>query len=130
MAADRMYYIELPELKAQCLNDRTLQFEECPVYDLDRFHGPDPYDIFLQGPQAIVLLENPDAPEGNLYLFRDSYGSSLAPLLASAYRRITMIDLRYIDVRALGQFVDFQSGADVLFLYSSQILNNPSVLRV
>ena len=130
MAADQMYYMDLTGLKAQKLNDRTLQFEECPVYDLERFKGADPYDIFLQGPQAVVLLENPDAPGGDLYLFRDSYGSSLAPLLTSAYRRIALIDLRYIDVRALDQFVEFEAGADVLFLYSSQILNNPSVLRV
>ena len=130
MARDLMRYQVLPTLQARRLNDSTLQFEECPVYDLERFAGVDPYDIFLLGPQAVVELENPSAAGGDLYLFRDSYGSSLAPLLAGAYRRVTLIDLRYIDIRVLDQFVDIRPGADVLFLYSSQILNNPSVLRV
>jgi hypothetical protein len=65
-----------------------------------------------------------------LYLFRDSFGSSLAPLLTGAYSRITLIDLRYIDSRVLSDFVEFSPRADVLFLYSAQILNNPDALLV
>jgi hypothetical protein len=131
MDPELLVYMDHESLSAQVLNDATLEFEGCPVYDLERFFkGWDPYDIFLHGSQAIVLLENPDAPEGELYLFRDSYGSSLAPILASAYRSVTLIDLRYIDMRVLDRFVEFKPGADVLFIYSSQILNSPSVLKV
>ena len=129
IAPDRMRYLDAAQLQALVFNDTTLQFEERPVYDPARLLGVDPYDFFLQGPQAIVQLENPSAPEGELYLFRDSYGSSLAPLLACAYRSVTLIDLRYIDMRVLDQFVQIKPGADVLFIYSAQILNNPSVLR-
>ena len=130
MNFDSMVYMDLESLTAKSLNEVTLEFEGCPVYDPVRFQGIDPYDFFLDGPQAIVLLENPEAPEGDLYIFRDSYGSSLAPLMASAYRRIALIDLRYIDMSVLDRFVEFKPGADVLFIYSSQILNNPSVLKV
>ena len=127
---DRMRYLDMPGLRASYLDDSALQYEEYPVYDLESFHGIDPYDLFLCGPQAVVVLENPEAPEGELYLFRDSYGSSIGPLLAGAYRRITLIDLRYIDIRVLDQFVAFAPGADGLFLFSSQILNNPSILKI
>ena len=130
VAWDQMIYEELPGLQARRLNDSTLLYEACPVYDLERFAGPDPYDLFLQGPQAIVELLNPSVSGGELYLFRDSYGSSLAPLLAGAYSKVTLIDLRYIDLRVLDQFLTIRPGSDLLFLYSSQILNNPSVLRV
>ncbi|MCL1848633.1 MAG: hypothetical protein FWF83_03035 [Clostridiales bacterium] len=126
---DTMRYDPLPSLRARRLNDVSLQFEDCRVYDPDRLHGVDPYDFFLLGPQAIIRLENPDAPEGVLYLFRDSYGSSLGPLMAAAYRHVVLIDLRYIDMRVLDQFVDFQPESHVLFLFSTQILNNPSVLK-
>jgi hypothetical protein len=129
MAPDRLDYLDYPALRASRLNDATLEFEDCPVYDPARVRGIDPYDFFLHGPEALIVLENPDAPEGELYLFRDSYGSSIAPLLTCAYRRVTLIDLRYIDARVLGQFVDFVPGSDVLFLYSSMILNNPSIIR-
>jgi len=128
--SDLMRYLDLPGLQARRLDDKTLQYEDCPVYDTERFRGIDPYDLFLLGPQAVVELENPAASGGALYLFRDSYGSSLAPLLAGAYSKVVLIDLRYIDLRVLDQFVEFQPGADILFLYSSQILNNPSVLRM
>ncbi|MCL1804634.1 MAG: hypothetical protein FWG28_01305 [Clostridiales bacterium] len=130
MDPESMIYMDNPFLSAWVLNDATLAFEECPVYDLALFRGIDPYDLFLRGPQALVRLENPYAPPGDLYVFRDSFGSSLAPLLASAYSSVTLIDLRYIDMRILGQYMEFAPGADVLFLYSSQILNNPSVLKV
>jgi hypothetical protein len=40
-----------------------------------------------------------------------------------------LIDLRYIDIRLLEQYLTFDGGADVLFLYSSQILNNSSILK-
>jgi hypothetical protein len=71
---------------------------------------------------------NPDGRE--LYLFRDSFSSALAPLLASAYSRIYLIDLRYIDMRTLNRLIDFKPGSDALFLYSTVILNNPDMLLV
>ncbi len=47
-------------------------------------------------------------------------GSSLAPLLAGSYRKITLIDLRYISSDLLESYVRFQE-QDVLFLYSALI---------
>ena len=127
---DSMRYIDFPEVQVRYLNDRTLEFEPGPMYDFERFLGIDPYDFFLRGPQPLIVLENENAPEGReLYLFRDSFGSSLAPLLMSSYARITLIDLRYINLMILDQFVEFVPGSDVLFLYSSQIFNNPSILQ-
>jgi hypothetical protein len=111
------------------LNDKTLEFEEGPVYDLSRFSGIDPYDFFLRGPQPLITIENPSSPERELYLFRDSFGSSLAPLMMEAYSKITVIDLRYINLQILDQFVKFNSGADALFILSSQIFNNPSIVQ-
>jgi len=59
-----------------------------------------------------------------------AFGSSLAPLFLGPYERVVLIDLRYIDSRILTNFVQFEQGADVLFLYSSQILNSPATLLV
>ena len=60
-------------------------------------------------------------------MFRDSFGSSLAPLLTSGYRRITLVDTRYLSPAFLGRFIDFD-GADILFLYSTSVLNNSESL--
>ncbi|MDR0489886.1 MAG: hypothetical protein LBH28_01385, partial [Oscillospiraceae bacterium] len=127
--ADILSYADIPGLRVSYLNEKTLQFEAGPVYDIERFSGVDPYDIFLRGPQPIVVLENDAAPERELFLFRDSFGSSLAPLLAGSYSKVTLIDLRYINLMLLDMFVEFPPGSDVLFIYGSQIFNNPSVLQ-
>ncbi|MDR0492010.1 MAG: hypothetical protein LBH28_12280 [Oscillospiraceae bacterium] len=126
---DILSYADVPGLRVNYLNEKTLQFESGPVYDVERFSGVDPYDVFLRGPQPIVVLENESAPKRELFLFRDSFGSSLAPLLAASYSKVTLIDLRYINLMLLDQFVVFPPDSDVLFIYGSQIFNNPSVLQ-
>jgi hypothetical protein len=130
VAPDIMTYMDIPITEAEYIDERTLEFGAGPVYDISRFTGVDPYDVFLRGPQPLIILENKNAPERELYLFRDSFGSSLAPLLTSAYSRITVIDLRYVHLGLVEQLIDFKPGSDVLFIYSSQIFNNPSVLLV
>ena len=94
-----------------------------PVYDLDRAAGRDPYELFLSGSLSLVTMENPHAKENReLVLFRDSFGSSIAPLLLSGYSKITLVDLRYIHPDCLAQFLDFED-CDVLFLYSTLTLS-------
>jgi hypothetical protein len=118
--------------KISYFNPAANGWESGVMYDPAAVNGRDPYDLFLCGAQPLITLENPEAKAGRqLYLFRDSFGSSLAPLLIFAYSKITIIDMRYTDSRVLLQYIDFaDKNADVLFLYSSQILNNPDVLLV
>ncbi|MDO4478221.1 MAG: hypothetical protein Q4B73_04165 [Lachnospiraceae bacterium] len=94
-----------------------------PLYNTDKLAGADPYEFFLSGSKGLITMENPAAPEGHLVLFRDSFGSSLAPLLLEGYRQVTVVDIRYISPSILDRFIDFEN-ADVLFLYSTSVLNN------
>ena len=74
-------------------------------------------------------MKNPHArTDKKLVLFRDSFGSSIAPLLAGGYAQITLVDIRYIHPEQLGQFVDFEN-CDVLFLYSTLVLNHSGTLK-
>lgn len=83
----------------------------------------DKYDIFLSGATPIISIENKNATTGKeLLLFRDSFGSSIAPLLVENYKKITLIDLRYISSKMLESYIEF-TDQDVLFLYSTVILN-------
>ena len=83
----------------------------------------DKYDIYLSGATPIISIENKNAnTDKELLLFRDSFGSSLAPLLVENYSKITLIDLRYISSKLLNQFIEFED-QDVLFLYSTVVLN-------
>ncbi len=99
------------------------------MYNMEKAYGKDPYEMFLSGAAPLVTLENEQAEtDKELILFRDSYGSSLAPLLTSAYKKITLVDIRYIKSSFVGNFVDFEN-ADVLFLYSTSLLNNSLALQ-
>lgn len=102
---------------------------EKQVYDLEKAAGRDPYELFLSGSDALQVLENPNAgTDRELLVFRDSYASSLVPLLAEGYSKITLIDIRYVNSSMLGELVDFH-GQDVLFLYSTLLLNSSMGLR-
>lgn len=92
--------------------------------------GADPYFFFLSGSTALAVMETEDAsPDSQeLIIFRDSYGSSIAPLFLASYDRVTLIDTRYINPSMLGDYVDFH-GQDVLFLYSTVIMNNSYSLQ-
>jgi len=95
-----------------------------PLYDMEKAVGKDPYEMFLSGSDALITVENPHADtDRELILFRDSYGSSLAPLLMPGYAKITLVDIRYIQSGMLGHFIEVDD-QDVLFLYSAILLNN------
>ncbi len=99
------------------------------MYNRKKAEGKDPYEFFLSGASPLITIENPMAKtDRKLILFRDSYGSSLAPLLVEGYNNITLVDIRYMQSGILGNFVDFQD-ADVLFLYSTTLLNNSLALK-
>lgn len=103
--------------------------EAASLYNMDKAAGDNPYDMFLEGAVPIITVENPNADtDKKLIVFRDSFGSSIAPLLAGGYRSITLVDIRYIQSGLVGKFVDF-TGSDVLFLYSSILLNNSAGMK-
>jgi len=128
VSPDTLLYLENDITRAATVT--TLDTGETTgLYPLDAYDGMDAYDIYLGGAAALQVIENPNADtDRELILFRDSFGSSLAPLLLEEYAKITLIDLRYVSSAALGQFVQFED-QDVLFLYSTLIWNGASMLR-
>lgn len=103
--------------------------KEIPVYDKKKIEAEDPYEMYMGGPISLATIENPACDNGkHLIIFRDSFGSSIAPILAQGYSKTTLIDIRYILPNLLGEYVEFQD-ADVLFLYSTPVLNNSEILK-
>lgn len=108
--------------------------ETYSIYNFEKFEGSDGYDFFLSGTKALLRIDNPNATtDEELIIFRDSYGSSITPLLAEGYKSIYLVDIRYVAPTVLGNlldsegdiFIDFE-GKDTLFLYSALILNTKS----
>ena len=128
LPGEELYYLNYAALK-EC---QVYDYEtgtNIPLYDPGKAAGRDPYAFFLAGPKSLLKIENPHATTGKeLILFRDSFGSSIAPLLAEGYASITLVDIRYISPPMLGQFISF-TDQDVLFLYSTSVLNHSETIK-
>ena len=126
---------EIVYLTNETLDNATVTYygngipEKGEMYNMKKASGKDPYEMFLSGTMPVLTIENDNAKtDKELIMFRDSYGSSLAPLLVSGYSKITVLDTRYIKSEAVGSFADFNN-ADVLFIYSTTLLNNSLAIR-
>ena len=117
---DNLYILTNETIK-NCTTYNVEKNKIAPIYT--ETNSADRYDIFVSGATPLISIENPNAKtEKELLLFRDSFGSSLAPLLVENYSKITLIDIRYMSSKLLGQFIEF-GNQDVLFLYSTVVLN-------
>lgn len=114
------------------LNSRVYYYENDKinsVYSLGNLNNLDKYDIYLDGASSFIEIENPNSKsDRELVIFRDSFGSSLAPLLIDYYSKITLIDIRYIDSSNYLKLITFNN-QDILFMYSTLIINNSNSLK-
>ncbi len=102
------------------------------LYNMSKAESLDSYDMYLGGEKSLVTIENPNAKtDRELVIFRDSYGRSIIPLLTEDYAKITIIDIRYnkADNLIMAGGVQFNENTDVLFLYSSLVLNASSEMK-
>ena len=128
MEPDTMYYLTNGVLE-NCTVTIHDSGTTAAVLDTTKLGSRDLYDVFLSGGAAVLEISNPAGQAGReLIVFRDSFGSSMVPLLVNDYETVWVLDTRYVNPAMLGNFVDFH-GQDVLFLYSTLILNSSSALR-
>ena len=99
------------------------------VYIEQNLNNLDSYDVFLSGASSYIEITNKLNNSGKeLVIFRDSFSSSLAPLLIEHYSKITLIDTRYINSKSYLKKINFDN-QDVLFLYSTLLINNSYTLK-
>lgn len=128
MPSEDMYIMSSNTLDACVVTDFETS-SKTVVYDTEMLDSKDLYDYYLGGAKALLTIENPNAQTGKeLVIFRDSFGSSIAPLLMESYSKVTLIDIRYIKSDFIGSFIKFDN-QDVLFMYSTLVLNSSSTLK-
>lgn len=121
--AEKMVYVDNEAITNCTVFDYETK-SNIPVYNMQMLDGYDPYEMFLSGSKSLLTIENKEASSSKeLIIFRDSFGSSIAPYFVDGYKKITLVDIRYISPVLLGQFIEFDD-QDVLFLYSTTVLNN------
>ena len=125
---EKLYYLTGGAIDG-CTVFNPISGEYSKVYNTDKLTSRDPYELYLSGNTPVICLQNPADTSGRrLIIFRDSFASSLAPLLAEGYSEIVLADTRYISPSLLGDYIDFD-GADVLFIYSTSLLNSSDILK-
>ena len=99
------------------------------VYDLTKLNSFDKYNVYLSGSVSLLKIESMNTSSNKeLIVFRDSYGSSLIPLMMNGYKSITVVDIRYISSSMLSNYIDFNN-KDILFLYSTLLINDSFTLK-
>lgn len=99
------------------------------VYDLTKLNSFDKYNVYLSGSVSLLKIESVNTNSNkDLIVFRDSYGSSLIPLMMNGYKSITVVDTRYISSSMLSNYIDFNN-KDILFLYSTLLINDSFTLK-
>ncbi len=120
---DLMNYVTSPLLDSAVLTDNTVE-QTVPIYNTDKINSDEPYDMFMSGAKmGMVTLQRSENTTGKtLVVFRDSFGSSIGPLLLGGYDKVIFLDTRQIMPIAIKGMVDF-TDCDVLFLYSTTVLS-------
>lgn len=115
------------------LNNLTVTYLENKklnkIYNLDKLTSLDSYEVYLDGASSFIEIYNDNSiSDKELVIFRDSFGSSITPLLTNYYKKITLIDNRYINIQNYLNMIEF-TNQDILFMYSTLIVNNSSSLK-
>lgn len=120
-------------LENDAINNATVNYLENKilntVYNLDKLNSLDSYELYLDGASSFIEIYNENSiTDKELVIFRDSFASSLAPLLINNYKKITLIDNRYINSTNYKKLINFIN-QDVLFMYSTLIVNDSFSLK-
>ena len=115
----------LNQCEVTYLENKTLS----SLYNEDNLTSMDAYEVFLDGASSFITIENKQAlTNKELIVFRDSFGSSLVPLLAPYYQKISVVDLRYITLEMVNEMIDYQN-QDILMMYNVALVNESFSLK-
>lgn len=124
---DKLIYLTNDIINNSTIND--IDSKTTTVYEEESLGKMDSYDVYLSGATPLVeITSNETLSQKELIIFRDSFTSSLAPLMLDGYKKITLIDLRYMNSSLLIDYVNFEN-KEILFLYNTSIINNSDMLK-
>lgn len=120
-------------LTSEIINSAKVNYFEnknlSSVYNISKLSNLDSYDVFLDGASSFIEINTDySTSDKELVIFRDSFGSSISPLLIKYYKKITIIDNRYISSKYYTNMIEFNN-QDVLILNSTLLVNSSSTLK-
>lgn len=102
--------------------------EKIGPYFLEELEGDDKYDVYLKGNHPLLTITNDSCDnDRELIVFKDSYANSIAPFLAMHYSKVTMVDLRIVNLEIIVN--DLNDDADVLCLYGYKTIQDGAIMK-
>lgn len=127
---EELHYLTNDTIESAFVYDYETK-QETTIYAVNKLEGTDAYDFYLGGARALLTVKNPSLHNGKkMLLFRDSFGSSIAPLFLEKYEEITLVDFRYVSENYLVEILDMTEYDNVLFLYSTTVLNHSDSMKI
>ncbi len=104
------------------------------LYVRDYLDVKDKYSSFTGNNQPIITIETNVDNGKSLLVIKDSYAHSLVPFLANHYSKITMVDLRYINMNLNAMFSYYgydpvESYSQALFVYNALGFSSETSVR-
>ena len=136
LKSEEIRYVTTTEIEYSTFyryDSKSETFNKSNIYDIEKFNNKlvDSYDIFLGGASTIDYFDNKLVNNNKrLYIFSDSFGRSIAPLLLSNYNKVVLYDIRYMNVDTALKIMPIEENADVLFLYSTTSIDVSNNLQV
>ncbi|MFV0414055.1 MAG: DHHW family protein [Oscillospiraceae bacterium] len=95
--------------------------EYSSIYFEEFLSQKDKYSYFLGQVQPYVTIHTAATTGKKLILFKDSYAHCLTPMLLNSYSEIRLVDLRYLSLANVGEFLGAENYDEALFLYSADV---------
>lgn len=129
VSKESLYYLYNDNMKDYIVKSYSNGEKEISLYTEDKLSSKDAYEFYLNGSEALLTIENKNSTsDKELIVFRDSFSSSLAPLLCESYKKVTLVDLRYMNSSTISSYIEFNN-QDVLFIYSTLVINSSTSLK-
>ncbi len=105
-----------PNVKLTSINGADVKKYDS-LYVREYLDVKDKYSGFTGPNVPIVTIETDVDTDKTLLIIKDSYAHSLVPFLSKHYKKITMVDMRYINTD-LNRFVKLDDYSQVLFMFN------------
>lgn len=111
------------------INSGTEVLEYDSLYMREYLGVKDKYSSFLGSNVPMLTITSERSPNGqSLLIFKDSYAHSMIPFLVNHYSKITVLDLRLINV-PYSTLVDIEEYDSVLILYNAITFSEDTNIR-
>ncbi len=102
--------------------------KESDYFAPEYLNKKDKYAYFGNENQPLIVLENDNCDnDDEIVIVKDSFANCIAPLLTSDYRKVHIIDTRYMKKPKVSEYINCSPNvSDVLVLYGLDSLNSNS----